>query len=105
MDPNENRRLFHRAYGDISARKSLNAALRAWLRAGGFPPSVDFTATKVRMRTGRDSCSYAVDGRYFGKGTRNFDCVCHGCGVSAAIGAGSRPMALHKFAPNCRCGK
>jgi hypothetical protein len=105
MDPNENRRLFHRAAGNISARKSLNAALRAWLLAGGFPPSVDFTATKVRMRTGRDSSCYARDGRYFGKGTRNFDCVCHGCGASATIGAVSRSEALYTFAPKCRCGK
>ena len=105
MDPNENRRLYHRAYGDISARKALNAALRAWLLAGGFAPSVSFTATKVRMRTGRDSSCYSTDGRYFGAGTRNFDCYCDGCGVYATIGAATRPMALVSFASFCRCGK
>ena len=105
MDPNENRRLFHRAYDDKAAQKRLTTALRAWLRAGGFAPTVSFTARKVRMCTGRDTCCYSVDGRYFGADTTNYDCSCEGCGVSVTIGAWDRQLALYAFAPRCRCGK
>lgn len=105
MDPNENRRAFARAWGDMAKRRELNRALAAWLASGGFAPTVALRADKVRMRTGRDSCCYSRDGRYFGSGTRNYDCYCDGCGASATIGAGSRAAALYSFALYCRCGK
>lgn len=44
------------------------------------------TVRKVRMCTGRDSCCYSRDGRYFGTGTTNYDVECIACGRAKTIG-------------------
>lgn len=44
-------------------------------------------ARKVRMLTGRNSCCYAADGRYFGMGTVNWDVECLECGETLTVGS------------------